>query len=134
MHPPDSKPGSEMAAAALRHLEALGASTKGVKLAVLTTEDGFEIAAWRGSKIAGRIAAMSSSLQALSEAITREAGLAGSRGLIIEAETGTILVLGIASTSPRISLAVVATEGETLGQLLWAARHCCKSLEQALEA
>jgi predicted regulator of Ras-like GTPase activity (Roadblock/LC7/MglB family) len=134
MHPPDSKPGSEMAAAALHHLEALGASTKGVTLAVLTTEDGFEIAAWRGNEIAGRIAAMSSSLQALSEAITREAGLAGSRGLIIEAETGTILVLGIASTSPRISLAVVATEGETLGQLLWAARNCCKSLEQALKA
>jgi predicted regulator of Ras-like GTPase activity (Roadblock/LC7/MglB family) len=75
---------------------------------------------------------MSSSLQALSEAISREAGLGSSNGLIIEAGGGTILVLGIAATSPRVSLAVVAKAGETLGTLLWAARNCCKSLEESL--
>ena len=46
--------------------------------------------------------------------------------------TGKIIVLGIASTSPRVSLAVVASTDETLGTLLWAARNCCKSLEQDL--
>lgn len=133
MHPPDARFGKEVAQRASEQLEALGASNSGISLAVLTSEDGFEIAAYRASAISGRIAAMSSSLQALSEAITREAGLEGQRGLVIEADNGTVIVLGIPSTTPRVSLAVVASNAETLGALLWAARNCCKSLEQALQ-
>jgi predicted regulator of Ras-like GTPase activity (Roadblock/LC7/MglB family) len=75
---------------------------------------------------------MSSSLQALSEAMTREAGLGGSRSLIIEAENGAILVLGITASAARASLSVVASSADSLGQLLWAARNCCKSLEETL--
>lgn len=133
MYPPDSRFGADVAQRAATHLEALGQANTGISLAVLTSEDGFEIAAYRAAALSGRIAAMSSSLQALSEAITREAGLAGTRGLVIEAENGTVIVLGIASSSPRVSLAVVASSDETLGTLLWAARNCCKSLEQALQ-
>ena len=134
MHPSETRFGAEVASRARVHLDALGAASRGISLAVLTSEDGFEVAAYRAAAISGRIAAMSSSLQALSEAITREAGLAGSRGLVIEAETGNIVVLGITSTTPRLSLAVVASKDETLGALLWAARNCCKSLEQALRS
>jgi uncharacterized protein len=132
MHPPDARFGVEVASRAKAHLEELGAGNSGISLAVLTSEDGFEIAAYRGTETSRRIAAMSSSLQALSEAISREAGLAGSQGLIIESENGKIIVLGVASTVPRVSLAVVAGAKDTLGTLLWAARNCCKSLEQAL--
>lgn len=132
MQPPESRFGAAVTQRANMHLESLCNANAGISLAVLTSEDGFEIAAYRAAEISGRLAAMSSSLQALSEAITREAGLAGSKSLVIEAETGTIIVLGIATTSPRVSLAVVASNAETLGTLLWAARNCCKSLEQAL--
>ena len=121
-----------IASVATAHLESLGQANPAISLAVLTSEDGFEIATYQGADVSRRIAAMSSSLQALSEAISREAQLGGSNGLIVEAEHGTILVLGLASTSPRLSLAVVAKAGETLGALLWTARNCCKSLEAAL--
>jgi len=104
-----------------------------IKLALVTSSDGFEVASSPPAPMATRIAAMSSSLQALSEAIAREAALGSSNSLIIEADGGTILVLGIAATSPRLSLAVVAKKGETLGTLLWAARNCCKSLEGSLK-
>jgi len=134
MHPSESRFGADFASRASAHLETLGATNRGISLAVLTSEDGFEIAAYRAAAVSGRIAAMSSSLQALSEAMTREAGLAGTRCLVIEAENGTIIVLGIDSTAPRMSLAVVASNEETLGTLLWAARNCCKSLEQALQS
>jgi predicted regulator of Ras-like GTPase activity (Roadblock/LC7/MglB family) len=130
---PDSRFTAEVTATATRELEALGQTSAGIELAVLTSEDGFEIAAYRGQAISGRIAAMSSSLQALSEAITREAGLANTRSLIIEAENGMILILGIQTASARVSLSVVASSRETLGQLLWAARNCCKALEQTLQ-
>jgi predicted regulator of Ras-like GTPase activity (Roadblock/LC7/MglB family) len=130
---PDSRFSPDFTAFAVQQLEALGQTSTAIELAVLTSEDGFELAAYRGQAISGRIAAMSSSLQALSEAITREAGLSNTRNLIIEAETGTILILGLQNTTARVSLSVVASTRETLGQLLWAARNCCKALEQALQ-
>jgi len=117
---------------AMGHLEALGAANPVIALALITSEDGIEVASYRGAAIARRIAAMTSSLQALSEAMCREAGLGGSNSLIIEAELGTIVVLGIPATSPRLSLALVARAGETLGTLLWAARNCSKSLAASL--
>ena len=103
-----------------------------VKLAVVTSGDGFEVAAHPPLPMAQRIAAMSSSLQALSEAIAKEAGLDRSRNLIIESDGGTIVVLGIPNTTPRLSLAVIASGNEILGRLLWAARTCCTALEQRL--
>jgi len=130
---PDSRFSAELTAFAVQQLEALGQTSTAIELAVLTSEDGFEIAAYRGQAISGRIAAMSSSLQALSEAITREAGLSNTRSLIIEAETGTVLILGLQTEKVRVSLSVVASNRETLGQVLWAARNCCKTLEQALQ-
>jgi hypothetical protein len=76
---------------------------------------------------------MSSSLQALSEAIVTEAGLRNSRNLIIESETGTIVVLGVPNITPPVSLAVVASGGETVGRILYATRNCCSLLERSLQ-
>jgi predicted regulator of Ras-like GTPase activity (Roadblock/LC7/MglB family) len=120
-------------AAARRQLEEFVAANRDVTLALVTSTDGFEVAAHPPLPVAQRIAVMSSSLQALSEAIAREAGRGRSRNLIIEADSGTILVLGIANTAPRMSLAVIASGGEVLGRLLWATRNCCVALETLLQ-
>lgn len=114
---------------ASRHLESFVAANPGVAYAVLTTSDGFEVAAHPRRPLTQKLAAMSSSLQALSEAITREAGLINSRNLVIEAETGTIIVLGLGGSGPRMSLAVISNNSETLGRMLWAARNCGATLE-----
>jgi predicted regulator of Ras-like GTPase activity (Roadblock/LC7/MglB family) len=116
-----------------RELAELVAANTGVTLAVLTSGDGFEVAAHPHLPMAQRIAAMSSSLQALSEAILREAGLSRSRNLIIESDGGTVVVLAIPDTSPRLSLAVVASGNEILGRLLWATRSCCAALGRCLQ-
>jgi predicted regulator of Ras-like GTPase activity (Roadblock/LC7/MglB family) len=105
-----------------------------VTLALVTSSDGFEVGAHPPLPIAKRIAAMSSSLQALSEAIAREAGRGSSRNLIIETDNGTILVQGIPDTTPRMSLAVIASGSEILGRLLWATRNCCVALATDLKA
>jgi uncharacterized protein len=118
---------------ARRLLETLVDATPGVTFAVLTTVDGFDIAAHpQGDSSAQRLAAMSSSLQALSEAMINETGLAGVRNLVIESNGGTIIVLGVGQLKPRLSLTVVARGDETLGRLLWAARECCASVERQL--
>ena len=122
----------QVVAAAQGSLQEFVDANSEVQLAVLTSGDGFEVAAHpRDLPAAQRLAAMSSSLQALSEAIVREAGLGRARNLIIESDGGTIVVLGIASASSWLSLAVVASGNETLGRLLWASRSCGASLERS---
>lgn len=118
--------------AAAQHLEHFAAANADVRLIVLTTNDGFEIASFPAqSPAAPRIAAMCSSMQALSNAMAQEAGLQESRSLIVETQTGTVLVLGL-NTAPGASLAVVASSNELLGKLLWATRNLCKTLETSL--
>jgi predicted regulator of Ras-like GTPase activity (Roadblock/LC7/MglB family) len=116
-------------------LESFISGTPGTTLAILTSGDGFEIAAHpRGLPAVQRLAAMSSSLQALSEAMVQEAGLVRIRNLIIESDGGTVIVLGVGKVTPRLSLLVVASGDEILGRLLWASRECCAALEQRLLA
>ena len=117
---------------ATRRLQELGAGQPAVALAVLTSDDGFEIAAYRGGTNSGRVAAMSSSLQALSEALVREANLGAGCSVILEAQEGAIAVVRLAAGNLRASLSVVTSGGGTLGQLLWAARNCCQLLEEEL--
>ena len=105
-----------------------------ITLALVTSSDGFEVASHPTLAVTQRIAAMSSSLQALSEAIAREAGRGSSRNLIIETDNGTIVVLGVRNITPRMSLAVIASGSEILGRLLWAARNCCVALENDLKS
>ena len=68
---------TESANTAQRHLEDLVAANESIKLVVLTSGDGMEIAAHpkRNVGLTQRIAAMSSSIQALAAALAKESGL-----------------------------------------------------------
>jgi uncharacterized protein len=135
MQPTSQRFDAAITEAARQQLESFVAGTPGTVLAVLTSGDGFEIAAHpRGLPTVQRLAAMSSSLQALSEAMVQEAGLVRIRNLIIESEGGTVIVLGIGKVTPRLSLTVVTSGDEILGRLLWASRACCAALEKQLLA
>lgn len=115
-------------------LAKFGRDTPGIALAVLSSGDGFEVASYRAGKdVSARIAAIGSSLQALSEAITREAGLKGARKLIIESDDGCVLAIGIADTKPALSLVVVADKSASLGHLLWSAKICCTSVSRVIQ-
>jgi uncharacterized protein len=124
----------EGASSAQQHLETFVAANDSIKLAVLTSGDGMEIAAHpkRQVGVTQRIAAMTSSLQALAAALAKESGLKSNRSVIIESEGGAILVLGVASPSLAASLSVIASNAASLGHLLWAARNCCTALEKSL--
>jgi predicted regulator of Ras-like GTPase activity (Roadblock/LC7/MglB family) len=128
---PAPQPQEDFAIHAVRQLEIFVAENASVSYAVLTTADGFEVAAYPPKPVTQKLAAMSSSLQALSEAISREAGLANSRNLVIETDTGNIAVMAVPELQPRMSLAVVSNNSETLGRLLWAARNFCASLAKS---
>ena len=126
--------GTRLSGIASEQLAKFGRETPGIALAVLSSGDGFEVATFRASKdVSARIAAMGSSLQALSEAITREAGLKGARKLIIESDDGCVLAIGIADSKPALSLVVVADKSASLGHLLWSAKICCTSVSRVIQ-
>ncbi|MGB1921633.1 MAG: roadblock/LC7 domain-containing protein, partial [Alcanivorax sp.] len=82
---------------------------------------------------ASRLAAMGSSLAAISSAIAKEAGISECRRLIVESEEGVVAVMTVPDSSPPLVLAVVANDASRLGQLLWGAKHCCAALSKKLK-
>ena len=117
---------------AQKHLEALGHSTPGIVSAVLLSADGFEVASVQvGKGGAARLAAMGSSLSAIGNAIAKEAGIVDCNRMIIEADSGTVVIMHVPGAKPPMSLAVVANDASVLGQLLWAARSCCTAIGRA---
>lgn len=127
-------PKTEGARTAQQHLEELVAANDSITLAVLTSGDGLEIAAHpkRQVGLTPRIAAMSSAIQALAAVLAKEAGITGSRSVMIESEAGAVVVLGVASPGLSASLSVVATNVVSLEHILRAARGCCAALEKSL--
>ena len=118
---------------AQQQLQKLRAATTGITSAVLLSSDGFEVTSLETDKgKASRLAAMGSSLAAISSAIAKEAGISECRRLIVESEEGVVAVMTVPDSSPPLVLAVVANDASRLGQLLWVAKHCCAALSKKL--
>lgn len=116
-----------------RTLQQFGDTTPGIRLAVLSSADGFEVAAFLSAgstTAAARVAAMSSSITALGDALTRETELGAARTLIIETDGGTMVLLGLRQLQPSLALAIVAGKQAILGHLLWAARNTVQAIER----
>lgn len=131
------KPASRLSRTAIeairRQLQQFGETSPGVQVAVLSSADGFEVAAFHSpgaATAAARVAAMSSSITALGDAITRETGLNGSRNLIIESDNGAIVLLALKEARPALALAIVANKQAILGHLLWSARNAAVAIER----
>jgi|SRR5690554_1458446 len=119
---------------AMKELEAFKESTPGLTSLVLLTSDGFEVASLQVNKdSASRLAAMGSSLSAISSAIAKEAGLSECSRLIVESDEGVVAVMQVPNVTPALALAIVADDASLLGQLLWGAKNCCAALSEKLK-
>lgn len=109
-----------------QHLQALVSHTPGVTSAAVASSDGFQVAAVFNREIsANKLAAMTSSIHALGEAVVAESLLKKCLNVLIEAESGKVIMLAISHTDHHLLLTVIANENSVLGQLLWAAKNCC---------
>ena len=119
--------------AAQTQLTALQQSCQEITFAVLLSEDGFEVAALDMDHArTSRLAAMGSSLAAISSAIALEAGISACRRLIVESDEGVVAVMKVPDCKPPMILAVVCSDPTKLGQLIWSARQCCAELSKVL--
>lgn len=119
---------SEVLVRATKLLNALDANVSGIVAAVLLSTDGFEIASIKvSSESASRLAAMGSSLAAISVSIAQEGGLSDSYRLMLESSDGVISVSRI-KANPELALVVIVDDPATLGKLAWATKACSQHL------
>lgn len=106
-----------------KQLERFVSGNSDIRGGVVSTVDGFEVASSLDPTLsAAKLSAMTSSLLALSEAISRESALGVSRDMVIDAEMGRLLLMDVPSTGSRLLLTVLCDNAVTLGQVLWAVK------------
>jgi len=97
--------------------------------ALISSMDGFELAsAGRKRPANSRMAALSSSMLAVSQASMREMRLEGTGSLLIENDAGKLLIMEARLQPHGVVLSVGADHRAVTGKLLWAARRCVESL------
>lgn len=119
----------EIGTRALAELRELAPS---LVFATIVTDDGFELAHAPENTIdVGRFGSMTSSVQALSEAVSRELSIGASNYVVIAAEAGHVLQLRVPG-HPLILAALFDTH-EMLGKALASSRKSAERLAVMLD-
>ena len=111
-----------------RLIDALVATHDEITGALVCSVDGFEIAGSLPAALsAAKLAAMTSSLVALGEAVSGEGGVGGCLNVVIESQAGRLMMMDIPGDSRNL-LTVISDDSATLGHVLWAVRECAQEL------
>lgn len=114
-------------------LQDLVEKARGLDAAVISSIDGFQIAAViPNQKSVGKIAAMSSSLHALGQAMAREVQRGHCEQLIVHGQMGSIVVLEIPGQDPPLLLNLVTQPGIDLARLDQVAKACAQRIAEKL--
>lgn len=106
-------------AAAQQAASACVAEVAGVSAAVIGTIDGFDLAAaFRIQQDAARIAAMASSISAISGVVALEAGLGKFRNVTIGTDAGFAVVHAVPRSDFELVINVIASEDAILAQVM----------------
>lgn len=105
---------------------------KGAKAAVVSTEDGFEVAARiENTTEIARLSALASSMAALGAIVGEEGRLGACRKVIIEAAGGHIVMVQAQRADVSLVLSVVAGNDAIVGQILYFSGLATRALEEA---
>ena len=105
---------------------------KGVKAVLVSTEDGFEVAAQvENTAQVSRLSAMASSLAALGALAGEESRLGACDSLVMQATDGMIAILQIRRPDITLILSVVTGRDAIIGQVLYASRQMAQTLQKA---
>lgn len=100
-----------------------------ISAALIATADGFEICSEALEPDAmAKLAAMSSSMIALADAVVREMKLRSGANIVIEADLGIILMQGVPYARGKVLLTLVAESGTAVADLSYAADQAAAEL------
>ncbi|SFC05445.1 hypothetical protein SAMN05216344_10817 [Polaromonas sp. OV174] len=113
-------------------IEKLMADVKGIKAVVISTEDGFEVAARvENTAQVARLSAMASSLAALSAVAGEESQLGNCDNVTIGAANGHLIMLQARHHKVGLIVSVITGKDVIIGQALYFAKLAAKTLQQA---
>jgi uncharacterized protein len=128
-------PGRTERALCQKHLDALLDAYPEIIGALVSSIDGFEIAArLRPSLSAATLSAMTSSQLALGEAICGETAMGACLNVVIEADQGRVLMLDIPNPRRKLLLTVLCSHEASLGSVLWPVRRCAQEIGKRIES
>ncbi len=105
---------------------------KGAKAAVISTEDGFEVAARvENTAQVSRLAAMASSMAALGAIVGEESNLGYCHNLVVQAQEGMIVMSQAKRSDVDLILSVVTGKDAVMGQLIYTTRSAIALLQSA---
>ena len=114
------------------HVERLMAEISGAVAVVISTADGFEVAARaRDSAQSSRLSAMASSIAAIGAVIGDETLTGACKGIFIEADNGQIVMVEIRHPEHALILTVVTDAQALLGAVTYSARQTALALAKA---
>ena len=105
------------------------AEVAGITAVVIATVDGFDLAsAFRGDQDASRIAAMASSISAISSVVALEAGLGNFRSVTINTDSGFAIVHAVPRADVELVIHLIAGGDAILAQAMHRAGMMAKVL------
>lgn len=126
-----SQPGAQRVQ---EHLRKFANDVEGIESAVVASVDGFALAAVAQRNHNGdRLAAMTSSMLALANAIGRELVLGDLEVLMIDASHGKVMMLSIPKIQPPLLLMAACSRTSIMGSVLWRAKECGQKIQAVLE-
>jgi uncharacterized protein len=107
----------------------LMAEIDGVTGVVIATADGFDVASVsRNALDSARVAALASSISAIGQVVSEEAGLGRSKSIIVDTETGFVAVYSVKRSDVSLVLNVISNANALLGQVHYSAAQAVKKL------
>ena len=104
---------------------------EGVTAVVIATVDGFDVASAMKTGDAARVAAMASSISAISAVVSKEASLGRNKSVTIDTEDGFALVHSVHRDDAELVINVIAKGNAILGQVAYRAAQFAKTLAEA---
>ena len=115
-----------------RALDELMQDIKGIKAVVVSTEDGFEVAARvENTAQIARLSAMASSLAALGAMAGEESQLGVCESLVMQAAEGFIAIVQVRRADVSLIVSVVTGRDAVTGQVLYFSKKAAQSLQIA---
>ena len=123
---------SHLKTACDRALDELMQEVKGIKAVVISTEDGFEVAARvENTAQIARLSAMASSLAALGAMAGEESQLGVCRSVVLEAAGGYIAIVQVRRDDVSLIVSTVAGADAVVGQVLYYSKKAAAALQAA---
>jgi predicted regulator of Ras-like GTPase activity (Roadblock/LC7/MglB family) len=116
--------------AAQRAVDRVMDEVRGAKAAVVSTEDGFEVASRiENTAEIARLSALASSMSALGAIVGDESRLGACSKVVIEARDGHVIMVQAQRPDVSLVLSVVAGKDAIMGQVIYSAAQATRAME-----